>query len=107
MRLHLDEHVPRAIALGLRRRGIDVTTTVEVGLSSASDEEQLEFARTEGRVLFTHDADFLRLHQRRVPHAGIVYCHQGQYALGEIVRRLAALAGHRRRSDLRDRIEFL
>src|SRR5262249_17977218 len=26
MRFHLDEHVPHAIAEGLRRRGIDVTT---------------------------------------------------------------------------------
>ena len=32
MRFHLDEHVPHAIAEGLRRRGIDVTTTVEAGL---------------------------------------------------------------------------
>src|SRR5205809_5854404 len=32
MRFHLDEHLPHAIAEGLRRHGIDVTTTVEAGL---------------------------------------------------------------------------
>ena len=37
MRFHLDEHVPHAIAEGLRRRGIDVTTTVEAGLRGTSD----------------------------------------------------------------------
>ena len=106
-RLHLDEHVSRAIAIGLRRRGIDVTTTLEAGLCSASDEEQLQYAAAQGRVLFTHDADFLRLHKRRVPHAGIVYCHQGQYSVGEPVRRLAALGHRRRRTHSRNRVEFL
>jgi predicted nuclease of predicted toxin-antitoxin system len=107
MRLHLDEHVSPAIAVGLRRRGIDVTTTVEAGLSAASDEEQLLHTRTHERVLVTHDADFLRLHKRNLPHAGIVYCHQGQYSLGEIVRRLAVLASRRRRNNLRNRVRFL
>jgi hypothetical protein len=36
---HLDENCHRAIAEGLRRRGIDVTTTPEVGLISATDEQ--------------------------------------------------------------------
>lgn len=43
IRFHLDENVNSAIADGLRRREIDVTTTSEVGLISASDEEQLIF----------------------------------------------------------------
>jgi len=30
---------------------------------SADDEEQVAFACAQGRVIFTHDADFLRLHQ--------------------------------------------
>jgi predicted nuclease of predicted toxin-antitoxin system len=42
---------------------INVTTTPEVGLMSADDEEQVAFACAQGRVIFTHDADFLRLHQ--------------------------------------------
>ena len=29
IRFHLDEHVPTAVALGLRRRGIDVTTPAD------------------------------------------------------------------------------
>ena len=37
IRFHLDENCPHAIAEGLRRRGIDVTTTPEVDLISASD----------------------------------------------------------------------
>jgi predicted nuclease of predicted toxin-antitoxin system len=48
IRFHLDEHCPTALAEGLRRRGIDVTTTPEAGLMQATDEEQLAFARREG-----------------------------------------------------------
>ncbi len=58
IRFHLDENVNKAIADGLKRRKIDVTTTPEVGLISASDEEQLRFARSQGRVLFTQESDF-------------------------------------------------
>ena len=51
----------RALAEGLRRRGIDVTTTAESALEGATDDDQIAFAREQGRVIFTQDADFLRL----------------------------------------------
>jgi hypothetical protein len=41
IRFHLDENCDRAVAEGLRRRGVDVTVTPEVGLLSATDEAQL------------------------------------------------------------------
>ena len=71
IRFHLDENVSSAIAHGLRRRDIDVTTTPESGLLSAGDDKQLDFASSEERVLVTYDTDFVRLHDRDVPHAGI------------------------------------
>ena len=58
---HLDEHIPRAVADGLGRRGIDVSTTVEAGLRSATDEAHLAYARAQGRVMVTSDRDFLVL----------------------------------------------
>ncbi len=72
IRFHLDENVGNAIADGLRRRGIDVTITSVEGMISALDEVQL-FALSQGRVIFTQDDDFLRLHHSNVAHAGIVY----------------------------------
>lgn len=47
IRFHLDESVSNAIAAGLIRREIDVTTTPEVGLIAASDLEQLSFASSQ------------------------------------------------------------
>ena len=41
LRFHLDEHVPRAVAQGLRRRGIDVTTSTEAELLAQADLEAM------------------------------------------------------------------
>ncbi len=43
IRFHLDEQVKSAVARELRRRRIDVTTTLEAGLRTQSDEAQLAF----------------------------------------------------------------
>ena len=71
IKFYLDESVSNAIGFGLHRRGIDVTTTSEVGLIGASDREQITFATSEHRILITHDDDFVVLHRRGVTHAGI------------------------------------
>jgi hypothetical protein len=107
IRFHLDEHVDPAIAAGLRARGIDVTTTVEAELESASDVEHLRFALGEGRVVFTHDRDFLRLHASGVSHAGIAYCAQQARSIGEIIRYLALMHDCLTAEETAGQIEFL
>ncbi len=86
LRFHLDESVASAVAAGLRRRGIDVTTATDVGLRQADDEVHLQFAMRESRILVTHDADFLVLASRNTPHAGIAYCHLRSRTIGQIIR---------------------
>ena len=88
IRFHLDENCSRAIAGGLRRRGVDVTTTPEVGLMRATDEQQAAYSLAEGRILFTQDQDFLRLDAAGVPHAGIAYCVKDTKSIGEIIQGL-------------------
>jgi predicted nuclease of predicted toxin-antitoxin system len=68
VRFHLDENVDPAVADGLRRRGVDVTTPGDVGLIGASDARHLEFATREQRVIVTHDEDFFTLVKRRDLH---------------------------------------
>jgi predicted nuclease of predicted toxin-antitoxin system len=58
IKFHLDEQVANAIAEGLRRCGIDVTTTPQMGMKGLPDEDQLAFARSQNRVIFTQDDDF-------------------------------------------------
>jgi predicted nuclease of predicted toxin-antitoxin system len=91
IRFHLDEHVDPVIAAGLRRRGVDVTTSQEAGLLGAGDPAQLAFARSQSRVLFTHDDDYLALNSRGMEHAGIAYCHRLRRSIGEIVDALVLI----------------
>lgn len=107
VRFHLDEHVPFAIAEGLRRRSIDVTCTNEAGLAGVTDEEQVAFATDTGRVLVTQDADFLRLHGLGRAHSGIVYHRQGTIPIGELLRRLVLIHDLLEPEEMRNRVEFL
>ena len=91
IRFHLDENSSQAIADGLRRRGVDVTTTPEVGMLGASDEEQLAHCRVERRVIFSYDEDMLRLAAAGVEHVGIVFRQQRKRSIGDIVRACAPL----------------
>jgi predicted nuclease of predicted toxin-antitoxin system len=107
MRFHLDEHVHPAIAHGLRRRGIDVTTTNEVGLRSAPDESHIEHALQQGRVIFTNDSDFLAIHHLGIEHAGIVYCHRSARTIGEIIHYLFLMHHCMADDEMRGAVQYL
>ncbi len=107
IRFHLDENVSNAVAEGLGRRGINVTTTPEVELMGATDEAQIAFALAQQRIIFTQDDDFLRLHQAKVAHPGIVYCHQGSRSIGEIIKALALIWEWVEPEDMVGQVEFI
>lgn len=107
IRLHLDESCRTVLADGLRLRGIDVTTSSDAGLLGAIDSVQLAHACREGRVLLTHDTDFLAIHKSGIAHAGIVYCHQSRHSLGEMIRRLLVLWSTREAPEMVDRLIYL
>ena len=107
IRFHLDEHVSIAIAAGLRRRNIDVTTSSDAGLIGADDLSHLEFAAAAGRVLVTQDDDFLRLHAKNTAHAGIVYSRQQTISVGEMLQRLILIYDLLAPEQMVGRVEFL
>lgn len=82
-----DEHIPYPVVKGLRQRGLDVITVQEMGLSSAEDVTIMDRAREEGRVIYTRNANFLRLHLAGFKHAGIFYHHTLAYSTGEAIRK--------------------
>jgi predicted nuclease of predicted toxin-antitoxin system len=96
-----------AVAEGLRRRGIDVTTTVEAGLMGAADEEQLTYSTANGRVFVTRDRHFLVLHSQRVSHAGIAYWHLKRRNVGRLVLDLTLLWRAVAAEDVQGRVEYL
>jgi predicted nuclease of predicted toxin-antitoxin system len=56
--LYMDEHVHRAITVGLRLRGMDVLTAQDDGQRNTPDNVLLDRAAELGRVLFSQDEDF-------------------------------------------------
>jgi hypothetical protein len=107
IRFHLDEDVDPVVAEGLRRRGVDVTTSREAGLLGVPDLAQLAHARAAGRVLFTHDDDHLAHHARGVEHAGIAYCHRLRRSVGEMIEALGLLWELCEAEEMAGHVEFL
>jgi hypothetical protein len=113
IRFYFDaDSMERAVISGLASRGIDATTALEAGMHDASDEEQLQFANSQGRVLFSFNVhDFHRIHSEYTTqgksHAGIVLAPQQRYTIGERIRRLAKLVSMRTAEDISNQIEFL
>ena len=107
IRFHLDEHVDPAIAAGLQRYGIDVTTTVGASLRTQEDAVHLAFANAERRVIVTHDNDYLRFHAQALPHPGMVYCPPQTRSIGQIIARLRLMWEIMTPEEMRNRVEFL
>ena len=113
IRWYLDEDsMDKALVQALRARGVDVMTALEAGMTERDDQEHLDFATAQGRVLYSFNVgDFARLHTAYLTadksHAGIVLSQQQQYAVGEQMRRLLRLIAHRSAAEMRNRVEFL
>ena len=90
-RFFTDEDAYAAVAAALRKCEIDAISTPEADRRSQSDEAQLAYAASEGRVLVTFNvAPFASLHtawmEHGTHHAGIVVC--SQRPIGDVLRRL-------------------
>jgi predicted nuclease of predicted toxin-antitoxin system len=76
-RFYLDEDVPRLAAEIGRELGLDVISVSEAGQLGRSDEEQMETAAAEHRILVTYNRnDFLAITRDAFaagqPHAGVL-----------------------------------
>jgi len=106
--LYIDEDsMDNDLVQALRLRGVDVTTVRDEGRRGLSDEEQLEFASANGRVLYTFNVkDYLPLHAMfpasERSHAGIIVAEQRNYSVGEQLRRLLRIIGERSAEQMRD-----
>lgn len=108
---YLDVHVPRAVAVALRSRGIDVLTAQEDGSAELSDPELLRRATTLDRVLFSQDEDLLRearyCLESGLGFAGVVYGHQLDVTIGQAVRDLDLIARCCSREELTSAVLYL
>lgn len=70
------------------------------------DSVQHAYARDEGRVIVTRDADFLRSASRDTNHPGVVYWSQTSRSLGEIIENLILLYEVLTAEEMNGRVEY-
>lgn len=76
-RLYSNENFPLPVVDELRKLGHNVVTIQETGNANQamSDEDVLAFANEKQRILLTlNRRHFIKLHNKRQPHAGILAC---------------------------------
>ena len=107
IRLYFDEGVQLAVAEQMRSLDIDAVTVRDLDLLGDTDINHLQRASEMGRVLCTHDHDFLRLHAEGIPHAGIVIAQQSDTTIGDWVRGLELICGAMTADEMKNHIEYL
>jgi hypothetical protein len=111
--LYLDEDAgSRSLAREFRARGINVATAASEGMLGESDETQVEFAKAQGRIIYTFNVgDFYKIHadyiEQGKTHAGMILVHQKRFSLGEQIRRTLTLLAKLSAEDMQTRVEFL
>ncbi len=73
MRFLLDQDVYEATARFLKELGHEVVSVAKVGCSQAADEELLNIAQEQGRIVVTRDRDFGGLVFVRDIRTGVIY----------------------------------
>ncbi len=107
IRFYFDQHLWASVVEGLRREGIDVLTAQDAGRCGLPDPDQLAFAAADQRVLVTFDTDFLALHRSGVAHAGIAWCQEQKYSIGQLLQVLLLVQGVLDRESMRNHVEYL
>ncbi|MCZ6793835.1 MAG: DUF5615 family PIN-like protein [Planctomycetota bacterium] len=109
-RFFTDEDVYGSVTPKLREKGVDAVSTPEANRLGENDESQLQWAAQEGRVFLTFNVGhFARLHHEWLSdarhHAAIIV--SSQRPIGDLLRRILALASALSADKMIDRLEYL
>jgi predicted nuclease of predicted toxin-antitoxin system len=108
---YMDEHIPKAITLGVRLRGVDVLTAQEDGREGNSDPELLDRACALRKVLFTFDDDLLSEAADRQrtgkPFCGVLYAHPLRISIAKCISDLCIIGQAGELRDMENTVEFL
>lgn len=111
VKLYMDHHVPKAITMGLRVRGVDVITAYEDNSHDLDDAQLLDRATQLDRILFTRDDDLLKEANRRQQEgmlfSGVVYAHQLRVSIGAAIRDLELITTLGEPEEFRNMVQFL
>jgi len=109
-KLYLNEHLSPRLAAELRRYGFDAISSIESGMLSQSDEEQLAHSVNEQRAIVTFNfTDFAGLHEIYLAngkdHFGIILSTAETTAV--LLHRLLRLLNSLPREALRNQLRWL
>lgn len=94
--LYMDVHVPLAVTLQLRQRGVDIITAIEDRRAKASDSDLLLRSTELERVIVTQDIRFKALAESwQRGHrffSGMVFAHQLFVTIGRMVGDLELIS---------------
>ena len=113
MKFLTDEHVPPALARGLRHalRKVDVLELRHTDLLGAGDPQVLEFSAREGRILITQDTstipDFAFGRMRQGELLPGVFIWRRRAALGAVLDDLVLTVQASEAEEWRDRVVYL
>ncbi len=85
-KFYANENFPLDLVQELRQLDYDVLTSYDAGQAnqSISDEEVLNFANEQGRVVITlNREDFISLHKQGQKHSGIIICKEDRDYQGQ------------------------
>ena len=111
--LYFDEDsMDQALLSALRARGVDVISAADAEMLGVSDLEQLDYATSEKRVLFSFNrGDFYRLHSQYLAegktHQGIILAKQQRYSIGQQLRQILELLNSKSGTEMVNNIVFL
>lgn len=104
------KHYKTELASALKAKGVDAVSAQESGRKGLPDEEQLNFATNNGRVLFTYNVgDFIKLHSNFIKqgrdHQGIIVSKQ--VTISQALNGLLSLVNTLPAAEMVNRLEFL
>ncbi|AFZ49236.1 DUF5615 family PIN-like protein [Dactylococcopsis salina] len=111
--LYFDEDsMDQALIIALRARGVDVISAADAEMLGVSDLEQLDYAKSQKRVLFSFNRrDFYRLHGQYLAkgksHQGIILAKQQRYSIGQQLRQVLEVLNSKSEATMINNIVFL
>lgn len=113
IRLYIDEDaIDEDFVQALKSRNVDVLTVADVGMLHRTDEDQLNWATENNRVIFSFNTrDFYRLHtlllEQELSHSGMILAPQQRYGIGELLRGVLHLINTKSAEEMISQVEFL
>ena len=109
--LYADHNFHAAITAGVRRAGVNVLTSMEDGTTTLDDAAILDRAMALGRVVVTHDYDFIAEAAKRLldrtPFAGVIHLDAMRTTIGHAIAELSLVAFIYNTPEFMSRLERL